>query len=272
MTINRGKFTDYAALPRTAAFAKYDHCSPTGVMIGRYLDQNYGTSELGCFSSERRDNRAGTSISTHSFGAADDRSFRAVGAGNAIEKRRIMLVAIADLLSKSEEYGIQAIHDYMGCRIWRSNRDPHTYPDGWKIQPVDAYGMGQSWADWIHTEVHDVDGAWFDTTPLDQRIGVVPPPVVIRPIIGMSSRGPLVKAVQSFLIDKANQGTVVGNPDGIWGPRTQLAWTNFVIWTNAVHPGAMTTDGNVDGVDWNVIAWNDGGWQRLYSAGFPAGV
>lgn len=265
MTINRGKFTDWST---KLVGAPFNRCSPNEVLIGRHLDAEFGTVENGCYGV--RDIRAGGSISTHSFGAAGDRTFRGVSA-NFTAKRNVMLVAIEHLRQNSEELGIQAIHDYIGCRIWRSNRDPHTYPDGWKVQTPDAYGMGQTWADWIHVEVYE--GAWNWDSPIVDRLGgTVTPPVSMRPRIGLHSTGPLVKAVQVFLIEHANQGAVVGNPDGQWGPRTDLAWSNFVIWTTISHPGAMTTDGFVDGVDWNVIAWNSGGWNDLYAAGFPKDV
>lgn len=262
MTINVGEFTNWQA-KGDAAHDLFPTCSPNLVLIGAELKARYGTANLGC--KGVRTNRAGTSDSTHSFGAAKDESFRLVP---ATDKRRVMLEAIEWLKQNSKELGIQAIHDYLGSRIWRSNRDANVYPDGWKIQAKDASGMGQTWADWIHVEVHE--RGWYLTNQIASRL--LAEPVKLRPTIGLGSRGPLVKAIQEFLTERANQGEVVGNADGIWGPRTQLAWSNFVIWTTTLYPGSMTTDGNVDGIDWNLVAWNDGGWERLYAAGFPRGV
>lgn len=266
MSINAGKFTNWGAKPLGAPF---NRCSPNEQLIGHHLDAEFGSMENGCYGV--RDNRAGTAISTHAYGAANDRTFRAVSA-NFNTKRGVMLNAIEHLRQNSDELGIQAIHDYIGCRIWHSNREPHTYPDGWKIQTPDAFGMGKTWADWIHVEVYEE--SWYWATPIADRLGGGPieQPPMLRPRIGLRSTGPLVKAVQTFLIEHANQGAVVGNPDGQWGPRTDLAWSNFVIWTTISHPGSMTTDGFVDGVDWNLIAWNSGGWTDLYAAGFPKGV
>lgn len=263
MTVLVGNFTDWPLLGRHLHSA-YPTCSPNLKLIGRYLDETYGSVENGCHGV--RDNRAGTADSSHSYGAAGDRSFRWVAP--AI-KRSTILAAIEDLKSKSKEWHIQAIHDYMGCRIWRSNRNALIFPDGWKIQKPDASGMGKDWADWIHVETTR-DG-WADGSPLAGRFANVPPATgPVRPRIGPGSRGDLVVAVQYFLTMHARQD--LGKVDGIWGPRTSAAWTNFHIWTNAQHPGAMTTDGYVDGVDWNVIAWVSGGWDGLYNAGFPRGV
>lgn len=267
MTINVGEFTDWQA-KGAAAHDLFPTCSPNLVLIGAWEDAEYGTTNLGC--KGVRDNRAGTADSTHSFGAAGDRSFR-YSAPSASARRAKMLECIERLRQGSAELGIQAIHDYIGCRIWRSNRDPHVYPDGWKIQPVSNDGMGQPWADWIHVEVHE--RGWHMNTPVNDRLAGVSPPVLVRPVVGPGSANTgLVRAVQTFLIEKANQGAVVGAADGRWGPRTSAGWTNFYVWENTLHPGCMTTDGNVDGVDWNVIAWVDGGWRRLYDAGFPRGV
>ena len=74
--------------------------------------------------------------------------------------------------------GIQAIHDYKGGRIWRSTRF-----DGrgayWLAQKPSSTGMGQSWAGWIHIEVHA--DAWFDPRSVEERIaGVVPPRPTLR--------------------------------------------------------------------------------------------
>lgn len=239
----------------------YTRCSPNQLLIQKELIARFGGFPNGCYGI--RDNRAGTAISVHSYGAANDWSYRGGG-------RAAGLAAISWLVENSLELGVQAVHDYIGCRIWHGNRDPKIYPDGWKIQAKDAYGMGQTWADWLHIEVTDTAWPWI--APISDRLEGLNPPAVVRPVIGVGSHGPLVAAVQSFLVEKANQGEWVGAVDGQFGPRTRLAWLNFVIWTNTVHPGSMTADGSVDGVDWNVIAWNDGGWDRLYAAGFPRGI
>lgn len=271
MTINVGRFTDY---PKLGGYGKapYNTCSPNLLLVGAEMDRLFGSRNDGCFGV--RDTRNGQAISTHAFGDAMDRSFR-YAAPSVAERRVKSLAACEWLRTNSAELGIQAIHDYAGCRIWRSNRDPKVYPDGWKIQPPDQFGMGQSWGDWIHLE--DYVQARDNTTPIADRLNE---PVAggghdlptERPVIGPGSSGPLVKAVQTFLTVRANQGAVVGKADGKWGPRTSGGWSNFVMWMNALHPGSMSTDGNVVGSDWNVVAWEDRGWGNLYAAGFPQGI
>lgn len=254
------EFTDWPGKYGPPPVAPFTHCSPNLLSIQEYLIDELGGAPLGCWGI--RDNRAGTAISTHSY-AALDWSYRGLG-------RFAGLDAIARVVENSKELGVQAVHDYVGCRIWRGNRNPAIYPDGWKIQPPDPYGMGQVWADWLHFEVTDT--AWFDGRPVLERLagGVAPPRQ--RPRLTLGSRGELVVAVQRFLTEHANQGAVIGNIDGIFGPRTRLGWLNFAIWINTAFPGSMTTDGDVNDVDWNVIAWYSGGWGELYAAGFPEGI
>lgn len=66
-------------------------------------------------------------------------------------------------------FGIQAIHDYSGCRIWRVGRTASTNPnDWWKHQTPDKAGMGQPWAKWLHIETPP--DRWEDATPIAARL------------------------------------------------------------------------------------------------------
>lgn len=66
-------------------------------------------------------------------------------------------------------FGIQAIHDYVGCRIWRVGRTTSKNPnDWWKHQTPDKAGMGQPWAKWLHIET--TPDRWEDRTPIAARL------------------------------------------------------------------------------------------------------
>lgn len=81
-----------------------------------------------------------------------------------------------------------------------------------------------------------------------------------RPIIGMGSVGPLVRVVQQYLKDTADESIKV---DGQWGPATQGVWDRYARWCG------LDNDGRVNAGDWDNIAWNMHTWEPLYAAGFP---
>jgi hypothetical protein len=155
-------FHDYQAMdpPRRSEMA---YCSPALSALMRELRSRWGCSSLGCFG--LRAVRGGTRPSSHSFGAAIDVSFK----DDADGATRLQLCAF--LVAWSSEWGIQAVHDYQGSRIWRAGRTSTT-DDActlwWKAQRKDpANGMGQRWAHWLHVEVHP--GAWFDDRDGESR-------------------------------------------------------------------------------------------------------
>lgn len=249
------EYTDYRSLPVDVQNT-FNRCSPNLLDVQAWILAEWpGTKPNGCWGP--RPIRGGTEASIHSY-AAIDVSYRglATAAGKDIAETCRAL---------SLELGLQAVHDYARSRIWRPNRDPKIYPDGWKIQPRDAYGMG--WGDWVHLETYR--SAWHNDTDVLSRLAGSTQSDTPRPSIGPGSRGDLVVAVQYFLLVHAGQQIVV---DGDWGGQTSKAWSNFVVWTNAAHPGAISADGRVDGSDWNLIAWLSGGWDGLYSHGFPVGA
>ena len=78
------------------------------------------------------------------------------------------------LIDNSLELGIQALHDYVGDRIWRppgcSDRPTAPSPEcGWRTQGGSGGQMGQTWATWIHVEV--TPDRWIDTRTVEQMLG-----------------------------------------------------------------------------------------------------
>lgn len=203
MTVNDTEFTNWQDGRQPGP--PYSFCSPNLTVLGNFLIRWFGFMDLGCFGI--RPVRLGSAQSSHSFGSSRDLRWFVTGVamttmlrvwqravdGKRDRQARLAVKALGFLahrlptgdvaaarailefevlpwlIDHSEELGIQAIHDYYGCRIWRSNRG-----DGlgayWKTQTPGADGMGQSWAQWIHIETHA--GAWFNATPISRRIDV----------------------------------------------------------------------------------------------------
>lgn len=137
-------------------------CSPALVQLRHALASRWSMNSLGCFGV--RDIRLGDVPSTHSYGAAVDLSYRLVGRSVALNEILPYLVAW------SAEWGIQAIHDYVGSRIWRAGRTA-TANDAcstwWRAQRPGGNGMGQAWADYFHVEVHP--DRWHDDRTESER-------------------------------------------------------------------------------------------------------
>jgi hypothetical protein len=116
---------------------------------------------LGCFGP--RAIRGGELPSTHSYGAAVD-----VNYGDAHAPEHVQLCGY--LVAWSEEWGIQAIHDYVECRIWRAGRTTNpaeACSKWWRAQRPDSNGMGSEWAHWLHVEVRP--DRWADYRTEAQR-------------------------------------------------------------------------------------------------------
>lgn len=140
----------------------YDRCSPALVELLTVLRATYGGASLGCFS--HRSVRGGTRRSTHSWGGALDVSYSRPGRHAFLNKWLPYLIAY------SEEWGIMALHDYVGQRIWRAGRTPNESDSctlWWKAQRPDSSGMGQDWATWVHIEVHP--NRWHDGRTAAER-------------------------------------------------------------------------------------------------------
>lgn len=153
--------------------APFNRCAPALESIEKYLTDKYGGKDLGCF--QVRPIRGGEAPSSHSYGAAKDWRYEDPGVG-----RKVLLDEILPfLIDHSKELGIQAIHDYVGCRIWRANRSSRPQ-GGWQKQKPDAgSGMGQAWAAWIHIEV--TRDAWDDGRSVAKKILAPEPPKPPKP-------------------------------------------------------------------------------------------
>jgi hypothetical protein len=274
MPVNTSKFTNWQDGRQPGP--PYTSCSPNLQILGAFLIRWFGFMALGCFGV--RPVRNGQAQSSHSFGAATDLRWFVQGAlmtrtlrvwqsavdgkrdrtaraavralgflarrlpANDVLAARLVLEndVLPWLIDNSEQLNLQAIHDYAGGRIWRSNRG-----DGlgayWKPQPADSGGMGQPWAQWIHLEVH-ADG-WADARPIEARFPVVP--LLPKPTLQLGSVGPEVVKLRALLgweqlpgggkagakfTRRVRRGVRelqkdLGVPaDGVWGPRTARAY------------------------------------------------
>lgn len=78
-------------------------------------------------------------------------------------------------IDNSLELHIQAIHDYVGCRVWRANRSGDVH-GGWKEQPLGSHegNMGNPKSQWLHLEINQ--SGWGDDRTVEAMLGgaVVP--------------------------------------------------------------------------------------------------
>ena len=204
--------------------APWNTCSPALVSLEAYLQEKWGGKNVGCHND--RDIRDGGAISSHAYGAALDWRYENPGIG----RKKMLDEVIPFLIENSAELGVQAIHDYVGCRIWRCNRADDAN-GGWKEQPRVGQ-MGQSWALWIHIEVNRK--AWKDGRSVDEKIGGVQPQpwppfdpakgqFGLYPLnpnkatIRLNAQGDLVKYLQGVLLKNRYRIAV----DGGFGPQTR---------------------------------------------------
>ena len=188
-------------------------------VMKRWNGQNLGTYGV-------RTIRGGTSTSTHSFGAAWDYRYVNPGPGRTVLANEILPF----LINNSAELGIQAIHDYYGCQVWHAGR-------GWAAQLRGSHGgtMGQSWATWVHIEVHP--DKWADGSSVEQKLGLALTtdpeqttvewnpvagkfalwPLAKKPTIRIGASGDVVRYLQGVILNKAGGGVVV---DGGFGAQT----------------------------------------------------
>jgi hypothetical protein len=204
--------------------APWNTCAPALVAIETYLVAKWGGKRLGCH--QERDIIGGGSLSSHAFGAALDWRYSDPGVG----RREMLNTVLPFLINNSKELGIQAIHDYVGCRIWRANRSSDS-DGGWKDQPKSGQ-MGQEWAVWLHIEVNK--SQWSDGRSVEDKIGDVKPLPIppFRPergefglyplnpnkdTIKLNASGDLVKYLQGVLRKNRYQIAV----DGGFGQQTR---------------------------------------------------
>lgn len=164
--------------------APYNRFSPNLVAVRQELALRFGGTFLGGYGV--RPVRNGTKPSSHGFGAAFD---------HRIEPRARLLEAIDWLIKNHVKLGVQAIHDYVGCRIWHANRYPGQPAETWwrPQRPNPANGMGQSWATYVHVETDR--GNWANSTPVHLRdvTSTTPSAVLFDPAKGVWGLYPLNK-------------------------------------------------------------------------------
>jgi hypothetical protein len=242
--------------------------SPTLVRLSEFLLTCYGGQSLGIGSN--RPVRGGISPSTHNYGAALDWRYANVGVGRIEVGRKLALDIIDWIDAHALDIGIQQMHDYQGGRIWKIGR-------GWQAQKPNSTGMGQSWAQWFHFEVHPdawrnesriitrVDtNAWL-TLP-EPRIDILPNPPITTPpegvpvpvapptvsvtipslsVLTKGATGTEVTKLQALLRYVWNQQEVT--PDGNFGSVTEQAVRNVQAWCK------LTVDGVVGRQTWTSI-------------------
>lgn len=138
---------------------KFNKPSPNLVTLKDYLKKRWGGANLGIYEERKIRGTMKDIPSSHSFGAALDWRYDSRKEGQEV---------IRWLVANSKELGVQAIHDYHGCTIWRSTR---TAPDkgGWKpAEKSRVTGMGQEWAQWLHIETTKTD--WANNKPIEERL------------------------------------------------------------------------------------------------------
>lgn len=221
--------------------------SPALVDLLDYLLKRWGGQGLGIFN--LRSIRGGTSWSTHAFGAALDWRYTALG-------RALMLrMVLPFLIANHKALGIQMIEDYVGCRVWKADRADDVN-GGWKMQTPSSTGMGQSWAAWLHIEIHP--DFWADDRDVETKLGIVAfppfepawglfslwPYATNKPVLRQGATGDVVRYLQGVLRCKALLPIGV---DGNFGPITAMVVRAF----QQAH--GLTPDSVVGPKTWAVI-------------------
>lgn len=133
-------------------------------------------------------------------------------------------------------------------------------PAVWNWVQANAVSFGLSWesqAEPWHLRLTVGDNATQRVRDLEAFFAGLQP----APVVKLGSTGPLAQAVQEIIKKVSDSSIVV---DGQFGPQSLASWNNYAAWFQ------LDGDGEVNTVkDWNVLAWTDGGWDRLYAAGYP---
>jgi hypothetical protein len=224
------EFTDWQK-KRTSDLAKFPRSAPALTSLRDYLVPTFGGADNGIYG-VRKIRGSSRSRSSHSFGAAMDYSYRGLS-------REVADRVIEFLINNSEELGVQAIHDYMACRIWRANRSGDKN-GGWQKQRKNNEGMGQTWGDWLHIEVSE--RKWSDGRSVLEKLGSD-----TRRVLRRGDSGDDVLWVQHTLRNKANQNITT---DGKFGTQTEMAVRNVQAFLSG---GKGPITGVVDSEFWKII-------------------
>jgi Putative peptidoglycan binding domain len=182
----------------------------------RYVLGRWRGMDLGSFGV--RNMRGSDQLSVHAVGRAWDWRYADPGPGRAASDE-----AISFAIANYETLGIQAIHDYIQCQIWRCDRSGRG--PGWKTQKA-GNGMGDPSAKWLHWEVHpDAPLHWNTVEELlpDAPKTPHPPtdaPALPQPTLKRGDSGQRVAQLQRVL--NFWLGTTLAN-DGQFGARTETA-------------------------------------------------
>lgn len=205
----------------------FNTCSPNLRLILAYCGERWGLTNLGCYG--RRPIRGGTAWSSHSFGAAQDMSYR-----NGPDRKTIETEVIPFLVDNADALGLQRVHDYWAQRYWQHGR-------GWIGRPPGARN------DHLHIECTPQTWGWY--TPIADRLaGKLPAPAAPAAVKypgTVTRRGSKATARVRMIQTRLRElGFDPGNPDGKFGPRTHAATMRFQ------QSAGLVTDGIVGRNTW----------------------
>jgi len=245
---------------QTTPFRNPGRCAPRLIALKEWVLDEWGGQDLGCHVVRRI--VGGTTTSTHAWGCAWDWRYEGPGPGMGFADS----TAIPKLLGRSAEVGVQALHHYARSLIWRppgtNGRPSGPASNGWRVQPKGSQ-MGQSWAKWLHIEIH-LD-AW-DTIDIGRAMNPAPPPAPSKwpastptPTLKRGSRNTEARQLidvmkfwgwypREYMGDgndgiigargdagiKTMQRALRATSDGVYGPKTAVLYTAFVASMNAL--------------------------------------
>jgi hypothetical protein len=192
--------------------------TPIGMKeLRQYVMARWGGADLGILARPPRPVRGGTTPSLHNWGMAWDWRWEGPGPGRAAADE-----VIEFCLAHSPVLGVQAVHDYVQCRYWKSYA-------GWRDgTPSGTTGMGQPWAQWLH-----IERTWFAanlassieaslagqtataSAPRGEHVALPDGP------LRRGSSGADVARLQDFL--RFFGYADFSRSDGVFGPRTEQA-------------------------------------------------
>ena len=160
------EFHDWSAQPSADAHRLKDG-SPALKRIRDHHLARWGGQSLSVPSLfQPRPIKGGTRPSAHA-GCAVDIRWQDPGPGRHVVEAEILPFYI----DNSHELHIQAIHDYVGCRVWRAHRS-HDANGGWKRQRPGSHdgNMGNPTSQWLHIEINGT--GWHDDRPVEAMLNI----------------------------------------------------------------------------------------------------